>query len=386
MRGNWITLLSIHCALLLHAQEGVQHYGGMQLHDYASVGFHTNLVNEGPFDQNLGLAGFYSDHGQISVTGTFAPVFHDLEVAVEKGLLLATPIGVNNNANLITGDIQTPRTGTAIYSNFFDYSFYTGESSVSKVNGYAAMTNKESFMFPVGDDERLRPLTVSSMATNPMAKCAYFFEDPNNSKSLDAAFSTDKKTTRYMSVSDKEFWRLEGDVPSKVTLTWDEYSNITALAEYISDLNVMGWSKSANQWVNLGNTGVEGGRSYGSLTSDTFVPNDYEILTIGGNDDALQTYETLELDNYFLTPNGDGRNDLLRLDGIERSPNNSLQIFNRYGVMVYKKENYQNDFDGRSNMDLVVERNSGLENGVYFYIITFHDLRQKHQGYMYISN
>lgn len=380
------TLLFILISQSLPAQEAVQNFGGLQLHEEATIGFHTNLINEGSFNQNLGLAGFYSDESPLTVSGDYTPVFHDLEIAVENGLLLETPIHVTNNSNLITGDIRTPRTGTAIYSNFMDDSFYTGESSVSKINGYAAITNKESFIFPVGDGARLRPLTLNSMAINATAKCAYFFEDPNSSKSLDAGFSTGKKSSPYMSVSNKEFWRLEADVPSRITLTWDELSNITALGEYTSDLNVMGWSKTEKKWVNLGNTGVEGGRAYGSVTSETFVPNEYEILTIGGNDDALQTYQTLDLDNYYLTPNGDGRNDLLRLEGIERSPNNTLQIFNRYGLMVYKKDNYNNDFDGRSNMNLVVERNAGLENGVYFYIITFHDLRQKHQGYMYISN
>jgi gliding motility-associated-like protein len=148
----------------------------------------------------------------------------------------------------------------------------------------------------------------------------------------------------------------------------------------------MGWSKAENQWVNLGNTGIEGGLAYGSVISDTFVPSEFEIITIGGNDDALQNFDTIELDNYFLTPNGDGRNDVLLLEGVERSPHNSLQIFNRYGVLVYKKDNYQNEFDGRSNMNHVIERSSGLENGVYFYIITLHDLHKKHQGYMYISN
>lgn len=379
-------LLFILISQFLQAQVAVQNYGGVQLHEHATIGFHTNFINEGTFDQNLGLAGFYSDDNQLTVSGAFAPVFHDFEISVENGLQLETSLHVTNNSNLITGDILTPRSAAAIYSNFMDNSFYTGESSVSKINGYAAINNKESFVFPVGDENRLRPLTITSMAINPASKCSYFFEDPNNPKSLNTGFNTSRKSSPYMSVSSREFWRLEGDVPSKITLTWDEYSNITALCEYTSDLNVVGWSKAEDKWVSLGNTGVEGNRAYGSITSETFVPNEYEIITIGGNQDDLQTYHTLELDNYYLTPNGDGRNDLLRLDGIERSPNNTLQIFNRYGIMVYKKDDYSNDFDGRSNMNLVVERNAGLENGVYFYIITFHDLRQKHQGYMYISN
>jgi gliding motility-associated-like protein len=350
------------------------------------VGFHLDLINDGSFDQNMGLVGFYSDSTDIEVSGAFIPEFYDTEVAVGGGLILETCIHINNNVNLITGDIITPRTQTAVFSNFLDYSFYTGESSVSKVDGYAAITNKESFMFPVGDDNRLRPLTIESIAINALAKCAYFFEDPNNSTTLNRDYNTNNKASEFISVSDKEFWRLEGDVPSRITLTWDEWSNVRALGEFISDLKVVGWSKTENQWVNLGNTNTEGGMIYGSITSDEFLPNDYEIVTIGGNDDALETFSTIELDNYFMTPNGDGQNDVLELDGVEESPNNLLQIFDRYGVLVYSKTNYQNEFNGRSNRENVVTRESGLSSGIYFYIITMNDLRQKHQGYLYISN
>ena len=385
MKKLVLIFLVFNC-LRSFGQDALHNFGTIQIHDTAMVGFHLDLINDGTFDQNLGLVGFYSDFGQITVSGEIAAVFYDAEVIVEDGLVLETTIGVNNNGNLITGDILTPRNQSTIYSNFFDNSFYTGESSVSKINGYAAITNKDSFVFPVGDDDRLRPLTISSMATNPLVKCAYFFEDPNDSKHLNAIFSTEKKASDYISVSDKEFWRLEGNVPSYVTLSWDVYSNIAALGEYISDLKVVGWSKQDRQWVNLGNTDVTGGMAYGTVTSAEFVPDDYEIITIGGNDDILETYETLELDNYYMTPNGDGQNDVLTIDGIEVSPNNSLQIFNRYGVLVYSKKNYNNDFNGYSNRDNAIKRNAGLETGIYFYIITFNDLKKKHQGYLYISN
>jgi len=379
-------LLIVLISFIATAQDAVHNYGTIQIHGNTNVGFHTNLVNDGTFDQNMGLVGFYSETGDINVSGAFTPVFYDAEVAVEGGLLLDTSVGVNNNANLITGDIITSRSQATVYSNFMDYSFYTGESSVSKINGYGAMTNKESFMFPVGDDSRLRPLTIESVAINALAKCAYFFEDPNNSKTLNIDFNTSNKASEFISVSDKEFWRLEGDVPSRITLTWDEWSNVRALGEFLSDLKVVGWNKTENQWVNLGNTNVEGGMIYGSITSEEFLPNDYEIITIGGNDDELETFSTIELDNYFMTPNGDGQNDILELDGVEESPNNVLQIFDRYGVLVYSKTNYQNEFNGRSNMETVVTRDSGLASGIYFYIITMNDLRQKHQGYLYISN
>jgi len=370
----------------LFAQDAVHNYGTIQIHGNTNVGFHLDLVNDGTFDQTTGLVGFYSDQDALTISGAYMPVLFDTEVSVGGGLILETSVNVQNNVNLITGDIMTEKSGTDTYSNFLDNSFYIGESSVSKINGYGAITNKESFMFPVGNEDRLRPLTIESVAINAMAKCAYFFEDPNNSKTLNVDFSTSKKATEFISVSDKEFWRLESDVPSKITLTWDQYSNVRALGEYLNELKVVGWSKTENQWVNLGNSAVEGGMGYGSVTSETVVPNEYEIFTIGGNDSRLETYTTMDLDNYFMTPNGDGANDMLVLEGIENSPNNLLEIFDRYGVLVYSQANYQNDFNGQSNRKTVVKRGTGLASGIYFYIITMHDLRQKHQGYLYISN
>lgn len=372
--------------LLVAGQDAVHNFGELRVHDNAEIGFHTNFINDGEFQQALGLTGFYHETEALTVSGSVIPHFYDTEIIVDQHLSLEIPIDICNNGNLITGDITTPRSSPLAYSNFHDFSFYTGESSVSKVNGYAAFINKESFIYPVGDAERLRPLTIEADAIIPVSRCAYFFEDPNAPSSLQQNFPTSQKASSYMSVSDKEFWRLEGNVPARVTLSWDEYSNIAGLGDYLSDLKVVGWEKESGQWVNLGNTAIQGGRAYGSITSDTFVPDAYEILTIGGNADDLETYQTLDLGNYYMTPNGDGQNEILELEGIWESPNNSLQIFNRYGVLVYSKDNYNNDFDGKSNRDQVIARNSGLETGIYFYIITFHDLRQKHQGYLYINN
>ena len=373
-------------AEVLIAQEAVHNFGSMQMHGSISVGFHLDLINDGSFDQNSGLAGFYGYDKSLTVSGAFNPIFFDAEIAVDNGLFLDTGIGVINNGNLITGNVITPRNNTNVFPNFINDAFYIGENNVSLVDGYAAMTNKEIFTFPVGDDERLRPLSISSSTVNPFTKCAYFYENPNTPSTFGKSYQTRKKGSNYLSISEKEFWHLEGDVPSSVTLTWDEWSNISLLAEYVSDIKVVGWHKEQKMWVNLGNTDVQGEMTYGSITSEVFIPNAYEIITLGGNDDKLEEFSTIELDNYFMTPNGDGKNDFLILDGIEKSPDNSIQIFNRYGILVYSKTNYQNEFKGVSNRSSVIDKGSGLASGIYFYIITMNDLRQKHQGYLYISS
>lgn len=386
MYRNKLLFLFLLIVVKSLSQDAVHNYGTIQIHETGMVGFHINLINDGTFDQNQGLVGFYEENNPLTISGAFNPVFHDTEIAVENGLFLETPIAVTNNFNFITGHVITSRANKSIFLNFTDNAFYVGENYLSMLDGYAAVTNMDTFTFPVGNNDRLRPLTIESESTNPLAKCAYFFEDPNTPMFFENGFNTDALESDFLSISTQEFWKVEGNQPSKITLTWDALSNIIVLGEFITDLKVVGWSKLENQWVNLGNTNVEGGMEYGSLTSDTFIPNEYEIITIGGNDDIIETLSTIQLDNYFMTPNGDGKNDYLVIEGIENSPNNTLQIFNRYGVMVYSKTNYTNEFNGESNISsAVVKRSSGLASGVYFYIITLNTLRQKHQGYLYIS-
>ncbi|MCG8573581.1 MAG: gliding motility-associated C-terminal domain-containing protein, partial [Flavobacteriales bacterium] len=64
-----------------------------------------------------------------------------------------------------------------------------------------------------------------------------------------------------------------------------------------------------------------------------------------------------------ITPNGDGKNDLFEIKGIESHPN-TVKIFNRWGQTVYEITNYQNDWGGTD------ASGNPLPNDTYFYIIT----------------
>ncbi len=60
----------------------------------------------------------------------------------------------------------------------------------------------------------------------------------------------------------------------------------------------------------------------------------------------------------IFTPNGDGKNDLFVIKGLESFPGSQLLIFNRWGNEVYKADDYLNDWDG-----------SGLAEGTYYYLL-----------------
>lgn len=63
-----------------------------------------------------------------------------------------------------------------------------------------------------------------------------------------------------------------------------------------------------------------------------------------------------------FSPNGDGVNDFFWIFGLEKYPDHTLFIYNRWGNQVLKINNYQNDWDGTWN-------GSHLKDGTYYYII-----------------
>jgi gliding motility-associated-like protein len=75
----------------------------------------------------------------------------------------------------------------------------------------------------------------------------------------------------------------------------------------------------------------------------------------------IVVYQPVYIPTAF-TPNADGNNDLWELSGLEVYPNPEVQIFNRWGNMVfYSKGNYVS-FDG-------TDKNKALPEGMYIYKI-----------------
>ncbi|MEJ2162747.1 MAG: gliding motility-associated C-terminal domain-containing protein [Robiginitalea sp.] len=92
-----------------------------------------------------------------------------------------------------------------------------------------------------------------------------------------------------------------------------------------------------------------------------------------------------------VTPNGDGAYDVLTIAGLENYPNNSLRIYNRWGVLVFSTRAYNtqsNVFDGTSQGRVTVGGNNKLPAGTYFYILEFEvqdGTMLQRTGYIYLN-
>lgn len=96
-----------------------------------------------------------------------------------------------------------------------------------------------------------------------------------------------------------------------------------------------------------------------------------------------EEYELMIPDGF--SPNGDGINDTFNIPNIEfLFPNFTLEIYNRYGNVMYKGNRNTPDWDGRSNQSTVID--GVAPNGVYFYIVNFNkDNKPAKQGRLYLN-
>jgi large repetitive protein len=112
---------------------------------------------------------------------------------------------------------------------------------------------------------------------------------------------------------------------------------------------------------------VRGTDASGCTSTDTVVVNV-----------ATELSNVLRLSE-VITPNGDGLNDVLYIDGIEAFPENTLIVFNRWGQELLQRRNYRNDWDGT-----IEGRN--LPTGTYFIVLRVRESSRPFRGAFSVLN
>jgi gliding motility-associated-like protein len=101
-------------------------------------------------------------------------------------------------------------------------------------------------------------------------------------------------------------------------------------------------------------------------------------LVINVEDLPLRVYEG-------ITPNGDGVNDYLRIDGIDFYPNCLVRIFDRYNNLVFEMSGYNNEekiWRGVANKGI---GNDILQEGTYFYTVNLGDGSASVSGFVVLK-
>lgn len=104
-------------------------------------------------------------------------------------------------------------------------------------------------------------------------------------------------------------------------------------------------------------------------------------LTVTNADGCLKTKQFL-VESIFcgiqkgISANGDGDNDFFDLSLLNVK---KLEIFNRYGMKVYAKENYYNEWYGQTDGGAI------LPDATYYYVIEFKNNSESKTGWIYLN-
>lgn len=92
-----------------------------------------------------------------------------------------------------------------------------------------------------------------------------------------------------------------------------------------------------------------------------------------------------------ITPNNDGENDFLRIRNIDLYPDNSVAVYNRWGVEVFNTQGYgqnNNVFKGVSFGRKTFKQEEELPEGTYYYILNYKNslgTEKNSSGYLFIK-
>ena len=88
-----------------------------------------------------------------------------------------------------------------------------------------------------------------------------------------------------------------------------------------------------------------------------------------------------------FSPNNDTINDTFEIKNLPIAyPNFKLEIFNRYGNLLYTGNKNTPNWDGTTSEKSLRVGSNLLPTGVYFYILYFNDgIRKPLQGRVYLS-
>lgn len=173
--------------------------------------------------------------------------------------------------------------------------------------------------------------------------------------------------------------RINGTAAPDNTIYWDD-SNISlngTPSNPLKNLNGISSLVNGHKWGSPGGPNDE--NDFGNIRSiDTWAYVTSPLLETTVNFRVQEADAGLsEPIPNIITPNGDGKNDVLEIREIVQYPGSRLLVYNRWGNQVYKSEDYKNNWDA-----------SGLSDGTYYYILdlkTATGKRISYKGWLYIN-
>ncbi len=136
--------------------------------------------------------------------------------------------------------------------------------------------------------------------------------------------------------------------------------------------------------------GMQSGNGVSDISGTGFNPDVNENNNPNEPEDNNATITDIPEDTGItlpqgFSPNNDGVNDFFVISGINEFPNCNLKILNRWGNVVYEANNYDNTWNGKSNVGIKLGSGEDLPDGTYFYLLDLGVEQKNYKGYIYLN-
>lgn len=332
------------------------------------------------FTRMRGISGFQN------ISGTLPMEWYDAEFFngnVQPAFHLSNEVSIGGQANFQNGIVDDATYNGLIV--FEDTANHNNTSDNSHVDGYVRKNGTTAFRYPIGNGGKYRYASISAPSSSTDAFTGKYFLQNSNQ-----LYAHSNKAATITLIDDTEYWTIDkttGNSDVFLTLSWDAATTpATIFAAPYDEIHIVRWDVAQNLWVD------EGGVADAVAKEVTTVVNPltkYGVFTLA----RVKVPVSLVVYN-AVSPNVDGFNDFFRIDGLETHLNNSVSIFNRWGVLVYETKAYGNTADGNvfkgiSEGRVTVDKNAKLPAGTYFYVIDVINESDgsstKKSGYLYIN-
>lgn len=150
-------------------------------------------------------------------------------------------------------------------------------------------------------------------------------------------------------------------------ITIDEGQTVTMQGSggaiyYWAPEGIVKYGNTANPDVNPVTT-----TTFTMVAIDEYGCEGYDTVTV-----FVRPYDGLFFYNTF-SPNNDGSNDTWMIGNIHKYPENKLEIFNRYGQLIYKRFGYMGEWNG-------TYLGEELPSGTYYYYLDTGDGKDVYKG------
>jgi gliding motility-associated-like protein len=354
-------IISIGSTSLLFAKDSLVNNGTIVNNGDMQIG--GAWINNNQYDAGQGKITFNSDVPQVINHNDQA--FSNLTITGGEKIFQAN-ITIEHELNLEEGVLVSQNDAKIIFN---EGAQITGGSDQAHIQGTVYHKGAGDKLFPVGNGSVYLPVEILNVQ-GPATEIGIHVVELNG--------TVLQKSSSLDAISANRYWEMEvlsGSLSnSKVILPVRDES----IAVNDQEVVVAQSGSLSQNFESLGRSQYDGSPFNGKVTSAD--PVTLKLLAIGTVTDtkSISVYNA-------VSPNGDGLNDFLRIANIEKYPNNTVILFNRWGDKVFEMNGYDNKdkvFRGLSNLN----GNKEIAPGTYYYVIEKHDGSTPVNGYLSVKN